>query len=67
MLRSFDDLRVLLGVPLYRSAIGEDPADARVAAHWACGCSASGTTFGRMMLRTCRTHRAGRVEPAIAV
>jgi hypothetical protein len=67
MPRSLDDFRILLGVPLYRSAIGEDPRDARVSAHWGCGCSAIGTTFGRMTLRTCRTHRAGRVEPAVAV
>jgi hypothetical protein len=67
MFRSLDDLRVLLGLPLYRSAIGEDVDGARVAAHWPCGCTASGATFARLALRTCRTHRAGRVEPAIAV
>ncbi|HEY0614493.1 MAG TPA: hypothetical protein VGC96_07620 [Candidatus Elarobacter sp.] len=67
MHRSLDDLRVLLGIPLYRSAIGEDREGARVAAHWSCGCAASGATFARLALKTCSTHRAGRTEPAVSV
>lgn len=67
MLRSLEYFRILLGAPLYRSAIGEDRDDARVAAHWQCGCVASGAAFERLALRTCAAHRAGRVAPAVAV
>ena len=67
MLRSLEYLRILLGAPLYRSAIGEELAEARVAAHWSCGCVGSGVSFERLALKTCTTHRAGRVAPAIAV
>ena len=67
MFRSLDYLRILLGAPLYRSAIGEDRDDARVAAHWSCGCVASGVSFERLALRTCTAHRAGRIAPAVAV
>ena len=67
MLRSLDDFRALLGIPVYRSVIGEEPDGARVAAHWACGCAASGISFERLALKTCRSHRAGRIEPAVSV
>lgn len=61
MPHSLDHLRILLGVPLYRSATGGE-CSARVAAFWDCGCSASGTTFAKLSLRTCSSHRAGRIE-----
>ncbi|HEX3549148.1 MAG TPA: hypothetical protein VHT53_02165 [Candidatus Elarobacter sp.] len=61
MFRSLDDLRVLLGVPAYRSIVGERPDDVRAAAHWQCGCNAVGPSFGRMALKTCASHRAGRI------
>jgi hypothetical protein len=68
MFRSLDAFCILLGLPVYRSVVGEEPAGARVAAHWACGCVASGTSFTRLGLRTCSSHRAGRVElPAAAL
>ena len=63
MPRSLDHLRILLGVPLYRSATGGE-CDTRVSAHWGCGCVASGTSFERLNLRTCSSHRAGRIELA---
>gem|GEM_PF-3280564 len=67
MFRALDALRTLLGTPVYRSVVGEDPMTARVAAHWACGCAASGTSFQRLSLKSCSAHRAGRVEvPALA-
>ncbi|HYW54769.1 MAG TPA: hypothetical protein VFF00_05225 [Candidatus Elarobacter sp.] len=66
MLRSLDQLHTLLGISLYRSVIGEDRDGARVAAHWGCGCSASGASFAKLSLKTCSSHRAGRTEPAIS-
>jgi len=63
MFRSLDHLRIFLGAPLYRSATGGE-CDARVSAHWNCGCVASGATFLRMHLKTCNLHRAGRIELA---
>jgi hypothetical protein len=62
MLRSLDDLRVLLGLPAYRSVVGADRDGARAAAHWDCGCTASGASFARLSLKTCSSHRAGRIE-----
>ncbi len=67
MLRSLDNLRVLLGTPAYRSAVGERPGDVLVSAHWACGCSAIGPAFSRLALRTCVLHRTGRVEVPVTV
>jgi hypothetical protein len=63
MLRSLDHLRILLGAPVYRSATGGE-CDTRVSAHWDCGCVALGASFGKLQLRTCRSHRAGRIELA---
>ncbi len=63
MSHSLDHLRILLGAPLYRSATGGE-CTARVAAFWDCGCTASGTTFAKLSLKTCSSHRAGRTAPA---
>ena len=60
MFRSLDHLRILLGAPLYRSATGGE-CNTRVSAHWGCGCIASGATFAKLNLRTCDSHRAGRI------
>jgi hypothetical protein len=62
MLRSLDTLRLFLGLPLYRSAVAGGRDGARVAAHWSCGCSASGSGFENLNLKTCALHRAGRIE-----
>ena len=62
MFRSLDALRLFLGMPVYRSVVGEDPMTARVAAHWACGCAAAGPSFAKMGLKACSSHRAGRIE-----
>jgi hypothetical protein len=67
MLRSLDQLHTLLGISLYRSVIGEDRDGARVAAHWGCGCTASGPSFAKLSLKTCSSHRAGRTEPEVLV
>jgi hypothetical protein len=69
MVRSLDAFRILLGLPVYRSVVGEASTGARVAAHWSCGCVAAGTSFKRLTLTTCRSHRAGRIEvpPAVAI
>jgi hypothetical protein len=61
MFRSLDHLRIFLGVPLYRSATGGE-CDSRVSAHWDCGCIASGASFAKLHLKTCNSHRAGRIE-----
>lgn len=67
MFRSLDALLTLLGMPVYRSVVGEDPGTARVAAHWECGCTASGPSFAKLNLKACSSHRAGRIEvPALA-
>ena len=66
MLRSLDDLRTLLGTPTYRGIVGERADEVRVSAHWACGCSAFGVTFERLLLMTCAPHRAGRNVPVPA-
>ncbi len=66
MLRSLDDLRILLGVPAYRGVVGERPGDARVSAHWVCGCNAVGASSRRLALRTCASHRAAPVEMPVA-
>jgi hypothetical protein len=68
MLRSLDALRTFLGMPLYRSVVGDGPDSARVSAHWACGCAASGLSFTKLTLKSCSSHRAGRIEvPALAI
>lgn len=67
MLRSLDVLRTYLGMPVYRSVVGDGLESARVSAHWACGCAASGASFAKMTLKACSSHRAGRIEvPALA-
>lgn len=66
MLRSLDALRLFLGMPLYRSVVGDDPVTARASAHWSCGCTASGSSFSKLSLKSCSSHRAGRIEvPAL--
>jgi hypothetical protein len=65
MLRSLDHLRLFLGAPVYRSATGGE-CDTRVSAHWECGCLAIGGNFAKMNLKTCGSHRAGRIELAPA-
>ena len=69
MQRSFEILRILLGMPVYRSVVGDTRDGARVSVHWNCGCVATGAGFEKLTLRTCRRHRAGRVEaqPPLAV
>jgi len=66
MLRSLDDLRILLGLPAYRGIVGERPGDARVSAHWACGCNAVGASFARLALRTCASHHLAPVRVPVA-
>ena len=66
MLRSLDALRLFLGMPVYRSVVGDGPDSARVSAYWACGCTASGLTFAKLNLKSCSSHRAGRIAvPAL--
>jgi hypothetical protein len=69
MLRPLDFLRTFLGLPLYRSVVAGGGTGARVAAHWACGCTASGVSFDSLNLKTCALHRAGRIEipPVLAL
>ena len=68
MLRSLDQFLALLGVPAYRSVLGGSREGTRASAHWACGCAASGSSFEKLMLKTCSSHRAGRLEaPPLAV
>lgn len=60
MVRSLTAFRLLLGTPTYRSVVSDRREGQRFAAHWSCGCIASGPTFIKLTLRPCRSHNTER-------
>ena len=66
MVRSLAALSTLLGKPSCHTLVGVTRGRARIAAHWNCGCSASGVSATALELAPCGTHRPRRVAAGAA-
>ena len=66
--RTLTDLRAQLGTPA-RFHIDAEPARKRTTVlttvHWSCGCSATGSGFDRLLLRSCLAHGGSDVRAGV--
>jgi hypothetical protein len=64
MVRSLAALSTLLGKPSCHTLVGASRGPARIAAHWTCGCVASGVNSTALELVACGVHRPRRAAVA---